>query len=90
MFPWRWQRGRAAAAGARAAPAPFLGLPVSGFGTIRAQDVDFGVPIELPEIAPGGVQAADPSGARAELGARILARYIRSATTLLTAMKAAP
>ncbi len=75
---------------ARAAPAPFLGLPVSGFGTIRAAGVDFGVPIELPEIAPGGVQAADPSGARAELGARILDRYIQSATALLAAMKATP
>ncbi len=74
----------------RAAPAPFLGLPVSGFGTIRAEGVDFGVPIELPEIAPGGVQAMDPSGASAELGARIVARYIASATALLTAMKAAP
>jgi len=72
----------------RAAPEPFLGLPVSGFGTVRAEGVDFGVPIELPEIAPGGVQAADPSGAKAELGARIVARYISSATALLAAMKA--
>lgn len=71
----------------RAAPAPFLGLPVSGFGTIRAQGVDFGVPIELPEIAPGGVQAADPSWARAELGARIVARFVEAAATLLVAMK---
>ena len=74
----------------RAAPEPFLGLPVSGFGTVRAEGVDFGVPIELPEIAPGGVQAADPSGARAELGGRIVARYVSSATAMLTAMKAAP
>lgn len=71
----------------RAAPAPFMGLPVSGFGTIRAEGVDFGVPIELPEIAPGGVQAADPSGARAELGARIVARFVKAATALLAAMK---
>jgi creatinine amidohydrolase len=69
----------------RAAPEPFLGLPVSGFGTIRAGGVDFGVPIELPEIAPGGVQAADPSGARPDLGARIVARYVASATALLAA-----
>lgn len=74
----------------RTAPAPFLGLPVSGFGTIRAEGVDFGVPIELPEIAPGGVQAMDPSGASAELGARIVARHIQSATALLATMKAAP
>ncbi|WPB85080.1 creatininase family protein [Sediminicoccus rosea] len=76
----------------RAAPEPFLGLPVSGFGTIRAPagdaGVDFGVPIELPEIAPGGVQAKDPSGANPELGARIVARHVAAATALLAAMKA--
>lgn len=74
----------------RAAPEPFLGLPVSGFGTVRAGGVDFGVPIELPEIAPGGVQAADPSGAKVELGARIVARHVSSATAMLAAMKAGP
>ena len=72
----------------RAAQAPFLGLPVSGFGTIRAEGVDFGVPIELPEIAPGGVQAADPSTANPEHGARIVARFVTSATAMLAAMKA--
>lgn len=73
----------------RAAAAPFLGLPVSGFGTIRAEGVDFGVPIELPEIAPGGVQAMDPSKADAGLGARIVARHVAAATALLAAMKGA-
>jgi len=73
----------------RAAAAPFLGLPVSGFGTIRTEGVDFGVPIELPEIAPGGVQAMDPAGASPELGARIVARFISATTALLAAMKAA-
>lgn len=76
----------------RAAQAPFLGLEVSGFGTIRAPGedcgVDFGVPIELPEIAPGGVQAADPSTANPEHGARIVARFVTSATAMLAAMKA--
>jgi len=71
----------------RAAPAPFLGLPVSGFGTIRAEGVDFGVPIELPEIAPGGVQAADPSLAQEKLGARIVARQVQAAMAMLNAMK---
>ena len=72
----------------RVAQKPFLGLPVSGFGTIRAEGVDFGVPIELPEIAPGGVQAADPSGANAELGARIVARHVAAGVAILVAMKA--
>ena len=71
----------------RAEPTPFLGLPVSGFGTVRAAGVEFGVPIELPEIAPGGVQAADPSLARAELGARIVERHVHAAVAMLTAMK---
>ncbi|WP_431304402.1 creatininase family protein [Sediminicoccus sp. BL-A-41-H5] len=71
----------------RAAPEPFLGLPVSGFGTLRAEGVDFGVPIELPEIAPGGVQATDPSGANAELGARIVARHVAAAAAMLAAMR---
>ena len=71
----------------RAAPAPFLGLPVSGFGTIHAGGMDFGVPIELPEIAPGGVQAADPSGASAEHGARITARFIAAGVAMLEAMR---
>jgi creatinine amidohydrolase len=71
----------------RAAPSPFLGLPVSGFGTVQAEGVDFGMPIELPEIAPGGVQAKDPSGANPELGARIVARHVAAATALLAAMK---
>jgi len=71
----------------RPEPTAFLGLPVSGFGTVRAEGVDFGVPIELAEIAPGGVQAADPSPARAELGARIVARHVQAAVAMLTAMK---
>lgn len=66
---------------------PVLGLPVSGFGTIRAEGVDFGVPIELEEVAAGGVAAADPSGASAEHGAAIVARFVKAATAMLAAMK---
>ncbi|WP_424810835.1 creatininase family protein [Roseococcus sp. YIM B11640] len=66
---------------------PFLGLPVSGFGTIRAAGVDIGVPIELEEVAAGGVAAADPSGASADHGARIVARFVEAASALLAAMK---
>ncbi|WP_421994980.1 creatininase family protein [Roseococcus sp.] len=73
----------------RAALPPFLGQPVSGFGTIRAAGVDFGVPIEAEEVAAGGVASADPSGAKAEHGARIVARFVEAATTMLAAMKGA-
>lgn len=74
----------------RAAQPPFLGLPVSGFGTLAAGGAEFGVPLNLDEIAPGGVQAADPRGANAEHGARIVARFIAAATTLLNATDNAP
>lgn len=71
----------------RTALPPVLGVPVSGFGTVRAAGVDFGVPIELEEVACGGVAAADPSGASAEHGARIVARFVEAATAMLSAMK---
>lgn len=73
----------------RQALPPFLGLPVSGFGTVRAAGVDFGVPIEGEEVAAGGVAAPDPSGCRAEHGARIVARLVEAATAMLSAMKGA-
>jgi creatinine amidohydrolase len=49
---------------------PVLGLPVSGFGTIRFEEVDLTVPIEIDRIAPSGVFGADPRGGSAEAGAR--------------------
>ena len=73
----------------RAAPAPFLGLPVSGFGTVLAGGVDFGVPIELDEIAPGGVQPADPRGANEAHGARIVDRLVAAGAAMLAAIEAA-
>jgi creatinine amidohydrolase len=75
---------------ARAPQPPFMGLPVSGFGTVTAGGVEFGVPLNLGEIAPGGVQAADPRGANAEHGARIVARFITGALALLAAQENAP
>ncbi|MBY0336490.1 MAG: creatininase family protein [Acetobacteraceae bacterium] len=71
----------------RAAPAPFLGLPVTGFGSVRAGGVEFGVPIELPEIAPGGTQAADPRGASAAHGARITERLVAAGAAMLAALE---
>ncbi|MDB5412423.1 MAG: creatininase [Rubritepida sp.] len=71
----------------RAELPPFLNLPVSGFGTIRAAGVDFGVPIELEEVALGGVAAADPSSVNAGHGALIVARLVESAVAMLAAMK---
>lgn len=52
---------------------PVLGLPVTGFGTIRFEEVELTVPIEIDSIAPSGVFGADPRGGSAEAGARAVA-----------------
>ncbi len=49
-------------------PGEVLGLKVSGFGTVRFGAVDMHVPIEMNEIGPNGVWAADPSLASPETG----------------------
>lgn len=75
---------------ARLPQPPFMGLPVSGFGTLAAGGAEFGVPLNLDEIAPGGVQATDPRGANAEHGAHIVARFVAAATAMLTAQDNIP
>ena len=64
------------------------GLPVTGFGTLRAGGAEFALPLEIAEIAPGGVQAPDPRAASAGHGARIVARLVAAAADMLTQMKA--
>jgi len=71
----------------RAAQPPFLGLPVTGFGTLAAGGAEFGVPLHLDEIAPGGTQAADPRGASAAHGARLVERLVAAGAAMLTAME---
>lgn len=80
---------RPEAARARAQAAPFLGLPVTGFGTVACGGADFAVPIEVGEIAEGGVQAADPRGANAAHGAHITKRLVDAGVAMLAAMRAA-
>lgn len=80
---------RPEAARARTPAAPFLGLPVTGFGTVACGGADFAVPIEVGEIAEGGVQAADPRGADAAHGARITQRLVDAGAAMLAAMRAA-
>lgn len=72
----------------REAQPPFLGLPVSGFGTLAAGGAEFGVPLNLDEIAPGGTQAQDPRGANAAHGARIVERLVAAGAAMLTALEA--
>ncbi|HEY4254148.1 MAG TPA: creatininase family protein [Roseomonas sp.] len=78
------------AARPRSAAQPFLGLPVTGFGTIACGGAEFAVPIEVAEIAEGGVQAADPRGANAAHGARIVERLVGAGAAMLAAMRGAP
>jgi len=52
---------------------PVLGLPVTGFGSIRFEEVELTVPIEIDSIAPSGVFGADPRGGSAEAGAAAVA-----------------
>jgi creatinine amidohydrolase len=73
---------------ARGPIAPVLGLPVSGFGTLRAGSAEIGVPIELDEVAPGGVAAEDPRGASATHGAKIVARLVEAGVAVLKGMRA--
>lgn len=57
------------------APAPpptVMGLPVSGFGTLRFEGVEVQVPVEVDEIAPNGLWHGDPRLASAETGAQLV------------------
>lgn len=53
-------------------PGEVLGAAVSGFGTIRFDGVDMHVPVEMDEIGPNGVWAADPSLASREVGEKLV------------------
>jgi creatinine amidohydrolase len=78
---------RPEAARPRHPAAPFLGQTVTGFGTIACGGAEFGVPLGIEEIAEGGVQAADPRGASAGHGARIVGRLAAAGVAMLAAMR---
>lgn len=69
------------------APGNVLGLPITGFGTVAAGGAEFALPLHIAEIAPGGVQAAQPGHASAARGAAIVARLVAAGTTMLEAMR---
>jgi len=77
-----------AAARPRTPSAPFLGLPISGFGTVVCEGVEFAVPITVDEIADGGVQAADARSANPAHGARIVDRLAAAGAGMLAALAA--
>lgn len=68
---------------------PVLGLPVSNFGTVRVAGLDLSVPMEVEEVAPGGVACADSRPGNAEHGARIVARLVEAGAAMVNQLKAA-
>ena len=76
----------AGAARARTPSGPFLGLPITGFGTVAVEGVEFAVPITVDEIADGGVQAPDARSANPAHGARIVDRFAAAGAGMLAAL----
>jgi creatinine amidohydrolase len=72
---------------AREAATPVLGLPVADFGTLRVAGVPFAVPMEVEEVAPGGVACADSRAGSAEHGARLVARLVEAGAAMLAQLK---
>lgn len=69
-------------------PVPeILGLPVAGFGAVRCGGVEFSVPTEVEEVAPGGVACADSRPGNAEHGARITARLVEAGAAMVAQLK---
>ncbi|WP_165943488.1 creatininase family protein [Roseicella aquatilis] len=67
---------------------PVLGLPVANFGTLRVAGVEVSVPMEVEEVAPGGVACADSRPGSAEHGARIVARLVEAGATMVAQLHA--
>lgn len=59
-------------AGPSAPAGHVLGLPVSGFGTVRFDGVDIDMPMEFDRIGPTG----DPTAATADRGAALVERLV--------------
>jgi creatinine amidohydrolase len=77
------------AARAKLPVGPVLGLPVANFGTVRVAGVELSVPMEVEEVAPGGVACADSRPGNADHGARITARLVEAGAAMITQLKAA-
>lgn len=67
-----------------------LGLRVTGFGTVQAGGAEFGVPLDLGEIAPDGVHAPDARGANPTHGALLTERLVAAGAAMLRALRALP
>lgn len=60
----------------------FLATPPTGFGTIRLHGVEFAVPMQVGEIAPGGVAASDPRTASAAHGAQLAGQVVAAGVAM--------
>lgn len=66
---------------------PVLGLPVADFGTLRLAGAAFSVPMDVEEVAPGGVACADSRAGNAEHGARLVARLVEAGAAMVAQLK---
>lgn len=71
----------------RAPGGMLLGEKVTAFGGVTLGGVTLGLPTSIDDIAPGGVQAADPRGAGAALGARITGALVDAACAAIKAIE---
>jgi creatinine amidohydrolase len=78
---------RPQAARAREATGPYLGVPPTGFGAIRAHGVEFAVPMWVEEVAPGGVAAPDPRGANAAHGLRMVEQLVAAGASICAQLR---
>ena len=74
---------RPEAARERSSVPPILGLPVANFGTLRVAGVEINIPMEVEEVAPGGVACADSRPGNAAHGAAIVARLVEAGAAML-------
>jgi creatinine amidohydrolase len=78
---------RPEAARPREATGPYLGVPPTGFGAIRAHGVEFAVPMWVEEVAPGGVAAPDPRGANATHGLRMVEQLVAAGASICAQLR---
>lgn len=78
---------RPQAARPRDATGPYLGVPPTGFGAIRAHGVEFAVPMWVEEVAPGGVAAPDPRGANSNHGVRIVEQLVAAGASICAQLR---
>ena len=78
---------RPEAARAREGTGPYLGVPPTGFGAIRAHGVEFSVPMWVEEVAPGGVAAPDPRGANSTHGLRIVEQLVAAGAAICAQLR---